>query len=107
MDHNRLWKIIKEMGKHQTTLPVSWEICMQAKNQQLELNMEEQTASKWGKESVKAVYFHPAYLTYTQSTSQEILGWKKHKLESRLPGEISITSDKQMTPHLWQKVKKN
>ena len=60
-----------------------------------------------GKEYVKAVYCHPAYLTSMQSTSGETLGWKKHKLESRLPGEISITSDMQMTPPLWQEVKKN
>ena len=64
------------------------------------------TGSKLGKEYVKAVYSHPAYLTYMQSTSHELLGWMKHKLESRLPGEISITSDMQMTPPLWQKVKK-
>ena len=57
------------------------------------------------KEYVKAVYCHPAYLTYTQSTSWETLGWRKNKLESRLPGEILITSDMQMTPPLWQKVK--
>ena len=80
---------------------------MQAKNQQLELNMEEQTASKWGKEYVKAVYCYPAYSTYMQSTSCKMPGCMKHWLELRLPGEISITSDKQMTPHLWQKVKKN
>ena len=55
----------------------------------------------------KGVYCHPAYLTYMQSTSWETLGWKKHKLESRLPGELSITSDMQMTPPLWQKVKRN
>ena len=61
---------------------------------------------KIGKEYVKAVYCHPAYLTYIQSTSREMLGWMKHKLESRLPGEISITSDMQMTPPLWQKVKR-
>ena len=67
----------------------------------------QQTGSKLRKEYVKAVYRHPAYLTYIQSTSQETLGWKKHKLESRLPGEISITSDMQMTPSLWQKVKRN
>ena len=63
--------------------------------------------SKLGKEYIKAVYCHPAYLTYTQSTSWEMLGWKKHKLVSRLPGKVSITSDMQMTPPLWQKVKKN
>ena len=57
--------------------------------------------------SVKAVYCHPAYLTYTQSTSWDMLGWMKHKLESRLLGEISVTSDVQMTPPLWQKVKRN
>ena len=60
-----------------------------------------------GKEYIQAVYCHPAYLTSMQSTSWETLDWKKHKLESRLPGEISITSDKQMTPPLWQKVKRN
>ena len=80
---------------------------MQVKKQQLEWDMEQQTGSKLGKEYVKAVYCHPAYLTYMQSRSWETLGWKKHKLESRLPGEISITSDMQMTPPLWQKVKKN
>ena len=80
---------------------------MQVKKQQLELDMEQQTGSKLGKEYVKAVYCHPVYLTYTQSTSCEMLDWMKHKLESRLPGEISITSDMQMTPPLWQKVKKN
>ena len=80
---------------------------MQIKKQQLELDMEQQTGSKLGKEYVKAVYCHPAYLTYIQSTSCEILGWMKHKLESRLLGEISITSDMQMTPPLWQRVKKN
>ena len=79
---------------------------MQVKKQQLELDME-QTGSKEDKEYVKAIYYHPAYLTYTQSTSWEMLDWNKHKLESRLPGEISITSDTQMTPPLWQKVKKN
>ena len=80
---------------------------MQVKKQQLELDMEQQICSKLGKEYIKAVYCHPAYLTYTQSTSCEMLHWMKHKLESRLPGEISITSDMQMTPPLWQKVKKN
>ena len=73
--------------------------------QQLELNMEQQTGSKWGKEYIKAVYCHPAYLTYMQSTSKEILDWIKHKLESIFLGEISITSDMQMTPHLWQKTR--
>ena len=80
---------------------------MQVKKQQLELDMEQQTVSKLGKEYVKTVYSHPAYLTYMQSTSGEMLGWMKHKLELRLSGEISIISDMLMTPPLWQKVKKN
>ena len=78
---------------------------MQVKKQQLELDMEQQTGSKLGKEYVKAVYRHSAYLTYMQSTSCEMPGWMKHKLESRLPGEISITSDMQMTPPLGRKWK--
>ena len=63
--------------------------------------------SKSGKEYIKAVYCHPAYLTYMQSTLYKMSKWMKHKLESRLPGEISVTSDMQMTPHLWHKAKKN
>jgi len=78
---------------------------MQVEKQQLEPDMEQQTDSKLGKEYVKAIYCHPAYLTYMQSTSCKMLGWVKHKLESKFPGEISITSDTQMTPPLWQKVK--
>ena len=70
---------------------------MQVKKQQLELDLEQQTGSKLGKEYVKAVYCHPAYLTYMQSTSGKMLGWRKQKLESRLLGEISITSDMKMT----------
>ena len=69
--------------------------------------MEQLTGSKLGKEYVKAIYYYPAYLTYMQNISREIPGWMKHKLESRLLGEISITSDMQMTPPLWQKAKKN
>ena len=64
---------------------------MQVKKQQLELDMEQWTGSKVGKGYIKAIYFHPAYLTSVQSISCEMLGWRKHKLESRLPGEISIT----------------
>ena len=78
---------------------------MQVKKQQLEPDMEQQIGSKLEKEYVKAVYCHPAFLTYMQSTSYEMPGWMKHELESRLPGEISTTSDMQMTPSLWQKVK--
>ena len=80
---------------------------MQVKKQQLELDMEQETGFKLGKEYVKAVYCHPAYLTDMQSTLRETLGRMKHKLELRLPREISITSDMQITPRLWQKVKKN
>ena len=78
---------------------------MKVRKQQLELDMEQKTGSKLGKESVKAVYCHPAYLTYMQSTSWEMVGYMKHKLESRLLGEMSVTSDMQMTPPLWQKSK--
>ena len=78
---------------------------MQVKKQQLELDMEQPIGYKLGKEYIKAVYCHPAYLTYMQSTSCEMLGWMKHKLKSRLLEEISITSDMQMTPPLWQKAK--
>ena len=80
---------------------------MQVKKQQLESNMEQWTDSKLGKEYIEAIYYHPAYLTYMQSASREMPTWMKHKLESRLLGEILITSDMQMTPPLWQKVKKN
>ena len=97
----KFWK----KWKYQTTLIASWEICMQVKKQQLELDVEPQTGSQLGKQYVKAIYCHAACLTYMQSTSLEMLGWMKHKLESRLLGEISITSVMRMTPPLWQKVK--
>ena len=80
----KFWK----RWEYQTTWPASWETYMQVRKQQLEMDMEQQTASKYEKEYIKAVYCHPAYLTYMQSTSWETLGWKKQKLESRLPGEI-------------------
>ena len=89
----KFWK----RWEYQTTWPASWEICMQIRNQQLELDMEQQTGSKLGKEYVKTVYCHPVYLIYMQSTSWEMLGWMKHRLESRLLGEISKTSDM----HKW------
>ena len=76
---------------------------MQVKQQQLEPDMEQQTGSKLGKEYVKAVYCHPAYLTSMQSTSCEMLGWMSHKLEPKWPGEISTTSDMQMTPPYGRK----
>ena len=79
---------------------------MEVKKQQLELDMKQQTGSKLRKEYIKAVYCHPAYLTYMQSTPCEMPGWMKHKLESSLPGKISITSDMHMTPPVRQKAKK-
>ena len=80
---------------------------MQVWKQQLEMDMEQQTGSKSEKDFVKVIYCHPAYLTNIQSISCEMLGCMKHKLKSRLLGEISITSDMQMTPDSWQKAKKN
>ena len=88
VDHNKLWKILKRW-EYQTTWPASWEICIWIKKQQLELDIEQQTGSKSGKEYIKAVCCHPAYLTYRQNTSWETPGWMKHKLESRWLGEIS------------------
>ena len=103
MDHNKLWKILKELGipDHLTCL-----LRNLYADQEATPDMEQQTGSKLGKEYVKSVYCHSAYLIYMQNTSCEMPGWKKHKLESRLLGEISITSDMQMTPPLWQKIKK-
>ena len=80
---------------------------MKIKKHYLEPYVEQLTGSKLGQEYIKAVYCHTAYLTFMQSTSCEMPGRMKHKLESRLPGEISITSDMQMIPPLWQKVKRN
>ena len=73
---------------------------MQVKKQQLELDMKQQTRSESGKGYLKSVYCHPVYLAYMQNTSREMLGWIKHKLESKMLGEISITSDTQMIPPL-------
>ena len=106
VDQNKLWKILKEMG-----IPDHL-ICLLRNlyaGQEATVRLEHGTTDWFqiGKEYVKAVYRHPAYLTYMQSTSREMLGWMKHKLESRLPGEISITSNMQMTPPLWQKAKEN
>ena len=105
VDHNKLWKILKEMGipDHLTCLLRNLYVGQEA-------TVRTGHGTDWfqiGKGVIKAVYCHPAYLTYMQGTSRETLGWKKYKLESRLPGEISITSDMQMTPPLWQKVKRN
>ena len=101
VDHNKLWKILPEMGRldHLTCL---LRHLYTVRKQQSELDMEQQTGSKSGKEYVKAVYCHPAYLTYLQSTCK-MQGWMKHKLDIRLPGEIAITSDMQMTPPYGRK----
>ena len=88
--------------EYQTTWPASWETCIQVRKKQLELDMVQKTGSKSGNEYVKVVYCHCAYLTHMQSTSWETLCWIKHKLESRLQGEISLSSDMQMMPPLWQ-----
>ena len=107
MNHNKLWEILKEMGIPDHLTCLLRNLYMQVKKQQLELDMEQQTGSKSGKEYVKAVYCQPAYLTYMQSTSCKMLGWVRHKGESRLPGEIFITSDMQVTPPYGRKGKKN
>ena len=105
VDHKKLWKIVRQ--ECQTSWAASWEICMQFRKQQLELDLEQRTDSKSGKEYIKDVYCYPAYVIYMQSTSWDKLGWMKHKLESRFAGEISITSDTQMTRPFWQKAKNN
>ena len=91
------WKILKEMGLPDN-LTCLLRNCIQVRQQQLELGREQQAGSKSEKERVSAVYCHPAYLTYMQSTSYKILGWVIHNLESGLPGEISTTSDIQIIP---------
>ena len=107
-------QIITNCGKffkrweYPTIWSVSWETCMQVRKQQLELGMEQQTGSKLGKQYIKAVYCHCAYLIHIQSTSWDMVSWMKHKLESRLPGEIYITSHRQMTPPYgikWRRTK--
>ena len=101
VDHNKLWKILKEMG-----IPDHL-ICLL---RNLYAGQEATVRTGLGTTDwfqIKAIYCHPAYLTHMQSTSCEMPGWMKHKLESGLPGEISITSDMHMTPPLWQKAKKN
>ena len=96
-----------KMWEYQTTWPASGEICMQVMKQQLEMDMEQWSGSKLRNKYVKTAYVHPVHFTYMQSTSCKMPGWRKHKLESRSPGEISITSDIQMTQPFWQKVKRN
>ena len=103
VDHNKLWKILKEMGilDHLTCLLRNLYASQEATVRTRHGTIDWLQIVKVG--YVKAVYCHPAYLTYMQSTSLEMLGWRMHKLESRLLREISITSDMQMTPTLWQK----
>ena len=106
MDHNKLWKILQEMGipDHLTCLLRNLHA-----GQEATVRTGHGTTDwfQTGKGVLKAIYCHPDYLTYMQSTSLEMLCWMKYKLESRLLGEISIISDMQMAPPLWQKVKKN
>ena len=106
VDHNKLWKILKQMGipDHLTCL-----LRNLYAGQEATVRTGHGTADWFQikKEYVKAVYCHPAYLTSMQNTLRETLDWEKYKLESRLPREISITSDMQMTPPLWQKVKRS
>ena len=92
MDHSKLWKILKAI-EYQTNLTASWETGIPVKKQQLEPDVEQWTGSKSGKEYAKAVYCHSAYLTYMPRISCDMPDWTNHKLESRLPGEISTTSD--------------
>ena len=99
-------KFLKSLD-YLTTLCTSWETCMQVKKQQLKLDMEQQTGSKLGQEYVKAVYCCPTYLTYMQSASWKMLGWMKHKLESRFLGELSIDSDMHMSISYGRYVKRN
>ena len=106
MYHIKLWNILKDMGIPDHIICLLRNLYA-GQEATVRTGHGIQTGSKLGKKYVKAVYCHPAYLTYMQSTSWEMLGWMKHKLESRLLGEISITSDMQITPSLWQKVKKN
>ena len=106
VDHSKLWKTLKETGipVHLTCLLGNLYVDQEAT---VRTDMEQRTGSKLGKEYVKAVYCHSAYLTYMQSISCKMPGWMKHKLETRLLREISITSDMQKTLPLWQKAKRN
>ena len=105
MDHNKLWKILKEIGIAEYV--TYFQRNLYAGQKVTEQDKEQRTGSKLGKKYTKAVYCHPTYLTYMQCTSCEMLGWIKHNLELRLQTEITITSGMQMTSPLWQKVKKN
>ena len=99
----KFWK----RWEYQTTWPASWEPVCRSGSNSYKWTWNNRLVPNRVKSTFKAVYCHPAYLTYMQSTSGEMLGWMNNKLGSRLPKEISKNSDFQMTPHLWQKVKKN
>ena len=109
MDHNKLWKVLQEMGTpdHLTCLLRNLYAGQEASVRTGHGTTDWFQIGKGFGYRIKVVYCHPAYLANMQSTSWEMLGWMKHKLESTFPGEISITSDMQMTPPLWQKVKRN
>ena len=98
VDHNKLWKILREMAIPDHLTCLLRNLYAGFKKQQLEPDMEQQNGSRLGKDYVKAVYCHPAYLTSMQCTSSDMPGWMKHRLESRLLREVPITSDMQMTP---------
>ena len=104
--HNKLWEILKEMGVADLLTCLLRNLYA---SQKATVRTGHRTTDWFqiGKEYVKAVYFHPAYLTFMQITSCEMPGWMKHKLESRLLGEISVTSDIQMKPRLWKNTKRN
>ena len=106
VDHNKQWKILQEMGISDHLTCLLRKLCA-GQEATVRTEMEQETGSKLGNEYVKAVYCHPAYLSYIQSTLWEMLGWRKHNLESRFLEQISVTSDMQMTPSLWQKAKNN
>ena len=106
VDHNKLWKFLKEMG-----IPDHFKFLLRnlyaGQKATVRMDMEQQTGSKSGKDYIKVVYCYPAYLTYMQNTSCTMLGYMKHKLESRFPGKISVISYMHMTPTLWQKAREN
>ena len=105
VDHNKLWKILKEIGIADLLTCLLRNLYA---GQEATVRTGHGITDRFqiGKGVHQGCICHPAYLTYMQSISCEVLGWMKHKLESRLPGEISITSDMQMTQHLWQKSKR-
>ena len=107
VDHNQLWKILKEMGISDHLTCLLRKTCMQVKRQQLEPDIEQQTGFKLGKEYVKAVCCHPAYLSYMQSTLCKMPDWMKQSWNQDCLEKISITSDRQMIPPLWEKAKRN